>query len=245
MNSGENYAVKFSNKSGSLQSSLGFYTIGKNLPLFIFVFRTPLPKDRQVLRLFHFLENNSAKFVNKTDSFGNEWEGFCISTEIVKNEKYKGLKLDQYLLLLPGVPVMFHTLEILQNTGKFMRDVNFEIACFIKPDKDLQNCHFLAKNKEGQEFKVNAGKKLYDVEANSPFSFAGDNREELLQIYLASEETTSWLLADTQILTAWIGDKITCENNKRIYIGSRFFIFAEQNLDDEMLRDLKNVMFEK
>ena len=202
-----------------------------------------LPSQLRVKTILE--ENNSAKFVNKTDSFGNEWEGFCISTEIVKNEKYKGLKLDQYFLLLPGVPVMFHTLEILQNTGKFMRDVNFETACFIKPDKDLQNCHFIAKNKEGQEFKVNAGKKLYDVEANSPFSFAGDNREELLQIYLASEETTSWLLADTQILTAWIGDKINCENNKRIYLGSRFFIFAKQKLDDEMLRDLKNVMFEK
>ena len=65
----------------------------------------------------------------------------------------------------------------------------------------------------------------------------------MLQIYLSSEETTSWLIADTQLLNAWIGDKINCENNKRIYIDSRFFIFAKQKLDDEMLRDLKNVRF--
>ncbi len=188
-------------------------------------------------------ENNSAKFVKKADNLGNEWEGFCISTEIVKNEKFKGLKLDQYFLLLPGVPLMFHTLEILQNTGKFFRDVDFETACFIKPDDDLQNCHFLAKNKEGQEFKVNAGKKLCESEASSPFCFAGDNREGLLQIYLASEETTSWLLTDTQVLNAWIGDKLNCENNKRIYLSSRFFIFAEQKLEDEILIDLKNVRF--
>ena len=138
---------------------------------------------------------------------------------------------------------MFHTLEIFQNTGKFFRDVDFETACFIKPDGDLQNCHFIAKNKEGQEFKVNAGKKLYESRVGSPFSFAGDDREELLQIYPVSKETTSWLLTDTQILTAWIGDKLNCENNKRIYIGSRFFIFTEQKLNDEMLRDLKNVKF--
>lgn len=188
-------------------------------------------------------ENNSARFVKKTDNLGNEWEGFCISTEIVKNELFKGLKIDQYFLLLPGVPVMFHTLEILQNTGKFLRDVYFETACFIKPDEDLQNCHFISKNKEGQEFKVNAGKKLYEVEASSPFSFSGVNREELLRIYPALEETVTWLCADTQLLNAWIGDKINCENNKRIYLGSRFFIFAEQKLDDEMLRDLKNVWF--
>ncbi len=200
-----------------------------------------LPSQLRVKTILE--ENNSAKFVKKTDNLGNEWEGFCISAEIVKNEKYKGLKLDQYFLLLPGVPVMFHTLEILQNTGKFLRNFCIDTACFIKPDEDLQNCHFLAKNKVGQEFKVNAGKKLYEVEASSPFSFLGDNRDELLHIYPASEETMSWLLTDTQILTAWIGDKITCENNKRIYLGSRFFIFAEQKLDDEMLRDLKNVEF--
>ena len=82
--------------------------------------------------------------------------------EIVKNEKFKGLKLDQYFLLLPGVPVMFHALEILQNTWNFFRDVDFETACFIKPDENLQNCHLIAKNKEGQEFKVNAGNKLYE-----------------------------------------------------------------------------------
>ena len=200
-----------------------------------------LPSQLRVKTILE--ENNSAKFVKKADNLGNEWEGFCISTKIMKNEKFKGLKLEQYFLLLPGVPAMFHTLEIWQNTGKFFRDVDFETACFIKPDDDLQNCHFLAKNKEGQEFKVNAGKKLYESEASSPFCFAGDNREELLQIYLASEETTSWLLTDTQVLNAWIGDKINCENNKRIYIGSRFFIFAEQKLDDEMLKDLKNVRF--
>ncbi len=200
-----------------------------------------LPSQLRVKTILE--ESNSTKFVKKTDNLENEWEGFCISTEIVKNEKFKGLKLDQYFLLLPGVPVMYHTLEILQNTGKFFRDVDFETACFVKPDDDLHNCHFLSKNKEGQEFKVNAGEKLYDVEASSPFSFAGDNRDELLQIYPASEETTSWLLTDTQILTAWVGDKINCENNKRIYISSRFFIFAEQKLDDEMLKDLKNVRF--
>ena len=200
-----------------------------------------LPSQLRVKTILE--ENNSAKFVKKADNLGNEWEGICISTEIVKNEKFKGLKLDQYFLLLPGVPVMLHTLEILQNTGNFLRNFYIDTACFIKPDEDLQNCYFLAKNTEGQEFKVNAGKKLYEVEASSPFSFAGDNREELLQIYPASKETMSWLCADTQVLNAWIGDMMNCENDKRIYISSRFFIFAKQKLDDELLRDLKNVRF--
>ena len=188
-------------------------------------------------------EKNSVEFVEKHDNLGNVWSGIKINTSIRENEKFKGLKLSQYFLLLPGVPVMFHTLEIFQNTGRFFRDVEFETPCFTSPDDKLEDCYFKMINKEGQWAKVNAGNKVYGGEAKSPLIFSGQNRTESLLISLTSKDTSAYFLTDKEIITAWLGDRITCKNKERIFTPSRFFIFSDIELDDEWLKDLKNVRF--
>ncbi len=188
-------------------------------------------------------EEFSAEYAKKTDNFGNEWEGFCITLSIEKNEKYKGLKLKQYYLLLPGVPMMMHAVEVIQNTGRFFFNEPIETGNFFKPEQDLQNCSFISKNREGKTIEARAGKKTYEFEGKSPLIIKGKNNEELLQVYLPSERTWSWLCADTQVLNSWIGDNISCEDQTTMFINPRFYIFGNERLEQDMLIDLGNVRF--
>jgi ribosomal protein S18 acetylase RimI-like enzyme len=197
------------------------------------------------LRMKTILEEEfTTEFVKKTDDFGNDWEGFCISISIEKNEKYKGLKLKQYFLLLSGVPVMMHAVEVIQNTGRFFVNEPIETGNFFKPDQDLQNCSFISKNRDGKIIEAKAGRKTYDFEGKSPLIIKGENNEELLQIYLPSEKTWSWLCEDIQLLNAWIGDNISCEDKTTMFINPRFYIFGKEKLEQDMLIDLGNVRFE-
>ena len=189
-------------------------------------------------------EDNSAKLVKKNDVLGNEWEGFCITTEIVKNAKLKGLKIEQFFLLLPKSPIMLHTVKIYQNTGEFMVQEPIETNDFIKPDADLKNCSFISQNSRNEPIKVNAGHKMNDLKANGQIVYCGKNNSELLQVYLFSNNTQAYLNADLQVLNGYFLDKITCENNAVKYLAPRFYLFVDEILDAKMLKDLMNVRFE-
>ncbi len=188
-------------------------------------------------------EDFTSEFVKKTDNFGNDWEGFCITISIEKNEKYKGLKLKQYFLLLPEVPVMMHAVEVIQNTGRFFVNEPIETGNFFKSDQDLQKCSFISKNRDGKTIEAKAGRKPFEFEGKSPLIIKGKNNEELLQIFLPSEKTWSWLCVDTQVLNSWIGDYISCEDRTSMFINSRFYIFGKERIERDILIDLGNVKF--
>jgi len=188
-------------------------------------------------------EKRTAVLVEKEDNFGNKWEGFCVTISIDKNDKFKGLELKQYFLVQPGLPIMFHTVELIQGTGRFFADEPIETGSFIRPDKDLQKCSFISKNSNGKFIEAFAGDKNYDYVGKSPLIFKGKNRTELLQVYLPDEKTWTLQCLDNQLLNCWIGDDVTCEDQNAKYISSRFYIFAEDKLEQEILTDLGNVKF--
>ncbi|HET7656648.1 MAG TPA: GNAT family N-acetyltransferase, partial [Bacillales bacterium] len=64
-------------------------------------------------------ETHSARFVTIQDNFGNEWSGLSVDTDVKEHEDYKGLRFNQHYLMLPGVPVVCHTTEVVQETNRY------------------------------------------------------------------------------------------------------------------------------
>ena len=188
-------------------------------------------------------EDYKVEFVKKQDTLGNVWSGLCVSYEFMESEKYKGLKVKQYFLLLPGTPIMFYTAEIFQNTGKYLSGSFTETACFLKPSEDLKDSSFLRKSKDCNDLEVFAGDKSMNRRTQESAIFRSKEREEILQIKSTSKYKDIYMDADNLQLSAWIGDQIKAKNGETVYMNSHFYIFSNEIIENELLEDLHNIKF--
>jgi GNAT superfamily N-acetyltransferase len=189
-------------------------------------------------------EEYSVQFVNKKDTLGNNWSGLCVELEYKENEKYKGLKIKQYFLLLPQVPMMFSILEIDQNTGKYMPNQYVQNQCFLKTDDEIENSSVLLKGKDCEDIEIFGGDKSHDRQTTQSAIFKGKNRKEILQFKSFSNFKNIYLMLDANVIAAWCGDMIKAKNGETVFVNPHFYIFNEQEIDDKFLVDLANVKFE-
>ena len=66
------------------------------------------------------IEKTTVSEGSLVDDKGKVWKGLKISTLFTKNEEFNGLGIEQYYVMLPGVPVVAFVTKILQNTGTYM-----------------------------------------------------------------------------------------------------------------------------
>jgi len=203
-------------------------------------FSPPGMKEKSLLS-----ENFKIRNVLKEDVLGNDWSGLCIEYTITKNEKFKGIKIKQYFLLLPNIPVMLSTLEIFQNTGKYISNQYIQTACFLKPDETLADSSFLRKEDNCDDIEIVAGKEMQNRQTKKCAIFKGKNRKEILQIKSVSEHRNIYVQMDTNVISAWIGDMLRTKNGETVFLNHQFYIFNDEIIEDSVLVDLQNVKFEK
>lgn len=189
-------------------------------------------------------EKYRVRFVEKTDVLGNEWKGLNIEFKFRENEEFEGLEVKQYFLLLPEVPLMFSISEISQNTGKYISNESFELACFLKPDEIPENSSFIKNTDNNNEIEVFGGEKQYNVATKESAVFKGNNREEILQIKSFSKNRKNSMYNDTKIISTWMDEKINCKNGGTQFLNPCFFIFTDKKIEDELLVDLENIRFD-
>ena len=132
-----------------------------------------LPEDlsfRSVLE-----ENIKADFVTLEDNLGNKWQGIKVSIHIENHKKFKGLEINQYYLMLPGVPVLCHTAELFHNTGGFIKDEPFESLAFFSFDENIKNNWLKMKNIKGKFNKYKVGVEAMDIPTEHSILYGTDN----------------------------------------------------------------------
>ncbi len=189
-------------------------------------------------------EKYSVKFVEKQDTSGNKWSGLCIEFTFKKNEKFKGLKVKQYFLLLPKVPVVFSIAEVMQNTGRYISNQYMQAACFLKPDEVFTDSSFLRKAENCDDVEIIVGDKMQNRQTKECAIFKSKNRKEILHIKSVSNRRDIYMLLDTSVISAWIGDMMKAKNGETVFINPHFYIFNEEVIDDSVLVDLENIRFE-
>jgi len=190
-------------------------------------------------------EKPAASFVSMEDSKGNLWEGTKVSLDISKNEHYKGLRCNQYFLLLPGVPVMCYTAEIHQNTGFFLNDVDYEMECFLKPGDDFRKCWFASRDRTGEMLKLKAGSEQHCIRADSGVLFGSSERQDMLLVYTDFSDYEVLPFTYKEALNFYCSGKLNVENGKKLFTRPVFFIFTGERIPDKLLKDLNNIEFNK
>lgn len=200
-----------------------------------------LPRDlsfRSVLE-----ENIKADFITIEDNFKNKWEGIRVRVCVKNNEHYKGLEINQYYLMLPGVPVLCHTAEIVQNTGKLINFEPFKSYSFFNFDENPKNNWVKVKNSKGTFDKYKVGGESMDILGDASLLYGSNNLKNKIQFYSNHDEARSFAFVNLEDTGALNYRLITLEDGARRFTSPDFYIFTEDYIEDKLLKDLRNIKF--
>lgn len=184
-----------------------------------------------------------ATFATLCDKCNNLWHGIKTSHVIQNNEQYNGLQICEYFLLLPGVPVLCHTTELFQNTGKHMCKEEFSSLNFFNVDKNIKNNYMISKNRNGEYIKYKAGEEAIEFRVDSSVFVGSKNLKEKLQIFTDFDKAVPLILLNTNDTACFINEKITAANGERIFTTPVFYILTDEIIGDAKFKDLKNIKF--
>ncbi|MGH4125453.1 MAG: hypothetical protein ACREV6_21270 [Clostridium sp.] len=182
-------------------------------------------------------------FVKITDTCGNEWQGIKTSLNITKNEQYKGLKINEYYLMLPGVPVLCHTSEITNNTGEFMKDMLLAHKNFFNIGNDMIKNFITFKDSNNEIKTYRAGIEFCDIFPSSSLLYGNYDLENKLQIYINQENSMARATISVDDNVYLLTRNLDIPNNRSIFTNPIFYILTDNLMDEIMLDSLKNTCF--
>lgn len=199
-------------------------------------------QPQELTNLSILKEKRSVNTANIMDNMGNHWQGICITLDIQENEKFKGLILHQYFLMLPGVPVICCTTEIIQNTNTLFNYKPFVTMAFFKPNENIKESWYKVRNREGNEIKYKAGRVRQDTKVDSPICFGTDTRNERLLV-IPNPSSFAEGIDNNQVMGSILVNKVILSTGNRMFLPPMFLLFTEDNLEASLLKDLYNIKF--
>lgn len=189
-------------------------------------------------------ENRSAELVKVDDNYGNCWTGIKTTLDIIKNEKYKGLKIEQYFLMMPNVPVLCNMSVVKQNTGTYLSSVLFKDEQFIKAGKRLDNNWVLYIGDEGEEIQYKCVETEFDVLTKKKYMIHGVDESGYKMIRLVNDGQSVEFYNTNG--TAWgeNNNKISAPDGSTVHVKPSFIIFSEKRLNNVILEDLTELSFD-
>ncbi|WLR43393.1 GNAT family N-acetyltransferase [Bacillus carboniphilus] len=187
---------------------------------------------------FRSLQKESSRMseAKVKDSWGNVWSGIKMTTSFEKNEHYKGLMVDQYFLLLSGVPVLAHMSRIHQHTGRFLQK-NWGSFLSLKPCKKLDDCYL-----EHDDKVIYAGNTEIETKISKRHVFSCNNVNDALTVIGRHEEHHAYL--NKEIMAQWMDQEIKMKDGDCIMTKPLFLVISDQNLLKTSFKNLDGLTFQ-
>jgi len=188
-------------------------------------------------------ESFSVEAASLTDSMQNVWQGLKTRQHFTEHKRYKGLTMEQYYLMLPGVPVLAYTAKIEQNTGTYFDNVTWFTNMFLKLAEDKTQGWFKTIAPSGQELTYFDQGKEIEAKENSAYAYGSNERQEMLQIVTdeSSIQNTGYNNKDVVNLTT--SQLLNMKSGDTLFTQPIFYVFTDQLLKPNALADLKAIRF--
>lgn len=188
-------------------------------------------------------EQIEAEFTTLVDSKQNTWQGIVMKLHITKHERLKGLTLEQYYVLLPGVPVLAYTTKIVQNTGTYLENHSWNTSIFLRSAEDkLQGWLKTLDHNQDELTYWDQGNEMEALEQSS-YVFGSNERQEMLQIVTDESSIRSGAYFNKDIVNYGHNQLLNLKNGDALFTPPVFFVFTEQILKENTLADLKSIRF--
>lgn len=182
-------------------------------------------------------------FVKITDTCGNQWQGIKTSLNITENEQYKGLKINEYYLMLPGVPVLCHTAEIINNTGEFMKDMLLGHRNFFNIGNDMMKNFITFKDSSNEIKTYRVGVEFCDIFPSSSLTYGNYDVENKIQIYGKKENSMARATISVDDNVYLLTRSLDIVSDQNIFTNPMFYILTDNLIDEMMLDSFKNIRF--
>lgn len=189
-------------------------------------------------------EHIEVEFVEKDDSLGNMWMGIETSLCIAQNDDYKGLQIDQYYLMLPGVPVILHMTKVSNKMDEYIDSCDIVNSGFFKISEEIRGNWASVKNRNKEITKYRAGSVEYDLNCNSSILYGSDDIEYKIQVYMNPDGRENRAFLDAQNFGCLNRINISIAANETKFLPNIFYIFTKEHVSDKLLKSLKNIRFE-
>jgi ribosomal protein S18 acetylase RimI-like enzyme len=188
-------------------------------------------------------EKRNAEFASIRDSHQNEWKGIKINVQLEEHSKYKGLEWNQYFLLIPGLPVLCQTTEIIQKTGSFLQLAEWHADSFLKLDSKNEDSWMKTHNRQGEALSYRIGNGAIDMKADSSFICGSDHRQNLLQVTTDLRSSKLHFYSNKEITNIINWRKLNLQDGENFFTSPVFYMLIDQMIPEDALGDLKKIRF--
>lgn len=184
-------------------------------------------------------ETRIAAWAERTDAHGNVWSGLRITTRIEKQEANRGITIDQYYLMLPGVPVLCIQHSVTNESGLALPQYIIMDDNYFKPSDEFS---------EGQleipgEGTYLLGKLEVDLHTKEVLRMGAVSRKNMLHIVNGYADQNSSVYVNNQVLCHDEKHHLSLQNGDTAWTQPTFLIMGKAKLSLEDVRDLKKMNF--
>lgn len=199
------------------------------------------PTDMAFASLYK--EERYAKFVTIEDNHGNSWTGIKITLDITESEKYKGLQLDQYFLMVSGVPVLCTFAAIRQNTGKYLSEGSIANIMFMKAGEDLDKNSVHYQDHEGNHIIYRCGDSEFDVLNKNYVIHVHEDTKDKMTHFINEPVPLAFFNSNGVAWESYVHE-LAVPDQSTALTNPSYIVFSEERLDHVMLEDLNKLTFE-
>jgi len=180
-------------------------------------------------------EDRDIEFVTLEDNFNNKWQGLKISTHYESDPVLKGILTVNYILTLPGLPLVYRFTNVINNSGEVLLHRNMHRRYTLNLDDSKGSIKFKYRD---TTYKV--GDQAIDIEIDNLLSL-----ESLRQHKVVIYNHMNDFIFDSQkdyIMAVSVKNMTVPDQESKLFEGE-FLLFAEEDLYEKDLKMLDYIKF--
>ncbi|MET3287708.1 UNVERIFIED_CONTAM: GNAT superfamily N-acetyltransferase [Brevibacillus sp. OAP136] len=187
-------------------------------------------------------EKRSGSFATLHDTKGNLWEGIKISVDVAEQEEFTGLSYDQYFLLLPGAPVLCHTVAIRQQTGAYFHQEEWNTNIFLAMP-NTAGSWVQTHNASNEPVHAAIGHEEGFIAESSSLLFGTTDSVRKMQVVTDLTAAEMEVYFNKEVTNLSISRELDLAHGDKTFLSPVFFVFTEEAIADNALHALRQLRF--
>ncbi|KTD87391.1 GNAT family N-acetyltransferase [Paenibacillus etheri] len=184
-------------------------------------------------------EPRSAAWTEQKDVQGNVWRGLRITTSIEKQEKNRGIVVNQHYLMLPGVSVLCVLHSVTNDSGMTLPNYSLSEENYIKPSPVYAE-GWMEFSKEG---KFLLGTVETYLEAKGLLRIGASSRKDMLHMVSSHPNQSASAYVNNKVFNHEVHHHLPLLNGETVWTQPSFLIMGELALNSEDVRSLLKLTF--